>query len=128
MNRRRREIRVAPDFFWALHQICPNNANAFVALISVAGILLLALFNMPPKKKAEPVAPPEDIDVPSVHYSEPLTESYTYHSPHPTAAGPYILGVDEAGRGPVLGPLVYGVAYCPVAYKVQLEELGFDGQ
>ena len=31
--------------------------------------------------------------------STPLTESYTYHSPLPTAAGPYILGVDEAGRG-----------------------------
>ncbi|KAJ6619768.1 ribonuclease H-like domain-containing protein [Mycena sp. CBHHK59/15] len=57
--------------------------------------------------------------------STPLTESYTYHSPMPTASGPYILGVDEAGRGPVLGPLVYGVAYCPQAYHDELEELGF---
>ncbi|TFK28119.1 ribonuclease H-like protein [Coprinopsis marcescibilis] len=57
--------------------------------------------------------------------STPLTESYTHHSPLPTAAGPYILGVDEAGRGPVLGPLVYGVAYCPAAYQDTLEELGF---
>lgn len=60
--------------------------------------------------------------------STPLTESYTYHSELPTAEGPYILGVDEAGRGPVLGPLVYGIAYCPVAYKETLEELGFNGK
>ncbi|KAF7424474.1 hypothetical protein PC9H_009781 [Pleurotus ostreatus] len=57
--------------------------------------------------------------------SKPLTHSYTYHSPKPTADGPYILGVDEAGRGPVLGPLVYGVAYCPASYQEDLEELGF---
>ena len=57
----------------------------------------------------------------------PLTETYSYHSPKPTAPGPYMLGVDEAGRGPALGPMVYGVAYCPVAYKEQLEELGFAG-
>jgi ribonuclease H2 subunit A len=45
----------------------------------------------------------------------------------PTAPGPYILGVDEAGRGPVLGPLVYGVAYCPASWKTDLEQLGFAG-
>ncbi|EIM90900.1 ribonuclease H2 subunit A [Stereum hirsutum FP-91666 SS1] len=57
--------------------------------------------------------------------SSSLTESYTYHSPTPTASGPYILGVDEAGRGPVLGPLVYGIAYCPASYQEELEGLGF---
>lgn len=66
--------------------------------------------------------------VPSiVDPSAPLTASYTYHSPCPTQPGPYILGVDEAGRGPVLGPLVYGVAYCPAAYQGDLDKLGFAG-
>lgn len=56
-----------------------------------------------------------------------LINSYTYHSPKPNGDGPYALGVDEAGRGPVLGPLVYAVAYCPVAYQERLEEMGFAG-
>jgi ribonuclease H2 subunit A len=59
--------------------------------------------------------------------SGPMTDSYTYHSPKPLTPGPYILGVDEAGRGPVLGPLVYGVAYCPESFWDQLNELGFAG-
>ncbi|KAI9455999.1 ribonuclease H2 subunit A [Russula earlei] len=65
-------------------------------------------------------------DVPSiVDKTAPLLSSYTYHAPTPTAPGPYILGVDEAGRGPVLGPLVYGVAYCPASYEEKLNDMGF---
>jgi ribonuclease H2 subunit A len=72
--------------------------------------------------------PPKARNVPSiVDKTAPLTSSYTYHSPTPTAPGPYILGVDEAGRGPVLGPLVYGVAYCPASYEEKLNDLGFAG-
>jgi ribonuclease H2 subunit A len=66
--------------------------------------------------------------IPSTPGSSSLTESYTYHSPIPTAPGPYILGVDEAGRGPVLGPLVYGIAYCPASWQKDLEQLGFAGK
>lgn len=59
----------------------------------------------------------------------PLTASYTYISPRPSAAGPYAAGVDEAGRGPALGPMVYGVAFAPISFvDEKLGDMGFDGE
>ena len=55
--------------------------------------------------------------------------SYTYHHTLPTAISPQvpcILGVDEAGRGPVIGPMVYACAYCPEQHADErLKEEGF---
>lgn len=55
--------------------------------------------------------------------------SLTYHSQISetfNVSEPCILGVDEAGRGPAIGPMVYACAYCPMSYRDNLAKAGYN--
>ncbi|KAL8950156.1 MAG: hypothetical protein Q9222_003784 [Ikaeria aurantiellina] len=74
--------------------------------------------------------PAEDIFIAPSIYNDAILggPSYTHHTPIPSTirddlSKECVLGVDEAGRGPVLGPMVYGLLYLPIEqHKTLLAE------
>ena len=48
------------------------------------------------------------------------------HIPESCKGVDIVIGVDEAGRGPVLGPLVYAAAFWPVSEDAEIQKMGFN--
>ncbi|CAD7923197.1 unnamed protein product [Amoebophrya sp. A120] len=77
--------------------------------------------NSKPKKKIKqeqhqglrlpPAAPPTFLPLPKLEH-DPTDEMYG-NLPKFHPGENIIIGIDEAGRGPVLGPMIYGLAYAP---------------
>ncbi len=96
-----------------LSSACPSNASTGQ---SRGGLIPLSHL-IPPPLGGVPAAPPA-----ATGHNYPLESSEPINT-----EDPHILGIDEAGRGPVLGPMVYGLCYFPLKDKERLSKMGFAG-
>eukprot|EP00833_Pecoramyces_ruminatium_P006635 jgi/Orpsp1_1/1180667/evm.model.c7180000074257.1 len=62
-----------------------------------------------------------------MEFKSPMYSTETIHSPVPEICKEeeVLIGIDEAGRGPVFGPMVYATCYCPISKIDTLNSLGF---
>ena len=61
-----------------------------------------------------------------IESKERICEWPRYRFPQACMGEEIVIGIDEAGRGPVLGPLVYCAAFWPVSAHEEICALGFD--
>lgn len=62
-----------------------------------------------------------------MEFKSPMYSTETVNSPVPEICTKeeVLIGIDEAGRGPVFGPMVYATCYCPISKIETLNSLGF---
>eukprot|EP00009_Paramoeba_aestuarina_P003712 CAMPEP_0201512832 /NCGR_PEP_ID=MMETSP0161_2-20130828/5008_1 /ASSEMBLY_ACC=CAM_ASM_000251 /TAXON_ID=180227 /ORGANISM="Neoparamoeba aestuarina, Strain SoJaBio B1-5/56/2" /LENGTH=455 /DNA_ID=CAMNT_0047908819 /DNA_START=50 /DNA_END=1413 /DNA_ORIENTATION=+ len=59
--------------------------------------------------------------------TSPCGHSYSQYPQHFIDSNvPCLFGIDEAGRGPVLGPMVYACAFWPLNLEKELKQMNFD--
>lgn len=66
-----------------------------------------------------------EIRAPQPAAEEEVVEESPRNPSHFSAGSQVVMGIDEAGRGPVLGPMVYAGFVCPVDFEAHLKRLGF---